>query len=150
MGVRRKGREFALQMLYLVDVTKLPAEKIVDGVTAGENLDEKSVAFARDLAFGALNNKTALDELIKKYAKNWEMERMAALDRNILRMGAYEIVYQTDTPVSVIIDEAVEIAKTFSTPDSGKFVNGILDKIKLERKSDDPKKNGKSKSEPES
>ena len=75
-----------------------------------------------------------LDALIKKYAQNWEMDRMAALDRNLLRLGAYEIIFELDTPVSVIIDEAVEMAKAFSTPDSGKFVNGILDRIRKDVK----------------
>jgi len=134
MGSRRKSREFALQALYLADVCKMPLEQALNRITYGGNVEKPILAFAKTLGKGTIENQAELDEAIKKYAKNWEMTRMAALDRNILRLGAYEILYEKDTPVSVIIDEAVEIAKTFSTDDSGKFVNGILDKIKLERK----------------
>jgi transcription antitermination protein NusB len=133
MGARRKGREYALQALYLSDISTLPETKAFRSLVRGTSLDEKVKEFAENLATGALKEKVRLDELIKKYAQNWDISRMAALDRNILRLGAYEILFQTDTPVSVIIDEAVEMAKEFSTPDSGKFVNGILDRIKDER-----------------
>ncbi len=133
MGVRRMGREFALQALYLIDLNKLTLEKALTAVTAEPNSDPLAKKFAKILLEGALLHKTELDEIIVKYTLNWEMSRMAALDRNILRLGAYELLYETNTPISVVIDEAVEIAKKFSTEDSGKFVNGILDKIKSER-----------------
>ncbi len=80
-----------------------------------------------------MTHRSLLDQLIAKYAENWEIGRMAAIDRNVLRLAAFELLNELDTPVSVVIDEAVEIAKTYSTQDSGKFVNGILDKIKAER-----------------
>jgi transcription antitermination protein NusB len=134
MGSRRKGREFALQAIYLADITKMPEQRAFRSLVRGNALDEKGKEFAEALAAGTLGKKVELDALIKKYAKNWDLDRMAALDRNILRLGAYEILYELDTPVSVIIDEAVEIAKAYSTSDSGKFVNGILDRIKDERK----------------
>lgn len=134
MGSRRKGREFALQALYLADISEMPEQRAFRSLVRGGGLDDKGKEFAEALAAGALREIKLLDELIVKYAQNWEMKRMAALDRNLLRLGAYEILFELDTPVSVIIDEAVEIAKTFSTPDSGKFVNGILDRIKNERK----------------
>ncbi len=134
MGVRRKGRELALQALYLVDVAKFPAIKAINTILSGADVEPQIAAFARKLAEGAGGRMDELSELVMKYAKNWELNRMAALDRNILRLGAYEILFETDTPISVIIDEAVEIAKEFSTDDSGKFVNGILDKLKNERK----------------
>jgi N utilization substance protein B len=144
MGTRRKGREVALQILYLADVSKVAPEKALRSVTKGEEeIDEKTMDFARALSFGTIENQARLDEVIKKYAQNWEIGRMAALDRNILRLGSYELLFETATPVSVIIDEAVEIAKTYSTADSGKFVNGILDKIKRERPSNGEEKNGK-------
>lgn len=135
MGVRRKGREYALQALYLSDVTRLEPTQALKHVLKGDPPPEKAIAdFAHKLTAGAAAHLTDLDEIIIRYAQNWEMKRMAALDRNVLRLGTYELIYETDTPVSVIIDEAVEIAKTYSTGDSGKFVNGILDKIKNERK----------------
>lgn len=139
MGARRKGREYALQALYLTDITGVGAEKAFASVTQTDELDPRTREFAKNLTVGAVDNRKQLDEMIKKYAQNWEIGRMAALDRNILRLGAYELMFELDTPISVIIDEAVEIAKTFSTADSGKFVNGILDKIKGER----PSPNGK-------
>jgi len=133
MGSRRKARELALQTLYLIDITSLPANKAFDGILRGQEMDGKTLAFSKSLVEGAKTNADLLDQTIMKYSENWEIKRMAALDRNLLRLGAYEIIFETDTPVSVIIDEAVEMAKTFSTQDSGKFVNGILDKIKNER-----------------
>jgi N utilization substance protein B len=133
VGVRRKGREYALQTLYLMDVAHLELNKALKGITADEKSDMDSVGFAEFLTKGTVQNQASIDEIIVKHTKNWEMGRMAALDRNLLRLSTFELLYETDTPVSVIIDEAVEIAKSFSTDDSGKFVNGILDKIKNER-----------------
>lgn len=98
-----------------------------------EPLDIKARAFAAHLADGVQQNKEALDRLIEKYAQNWTLARMASIDRCVLRLAAYELVYEPETPINVIINEAVDIAKKFSTSESGKFVNGILDKIKLER-----------------
>jgi N utilization substance protein B len=133
VGVRRKGREYALQALYLADVARVDLPKAVRSVTLDEKSDPGSVDFALRLALGTSEKKEHLDQIIVKHTQNWEIDRMAALDRNILRLGAFELIYELETPVSVIIDEAVEIAKAYSTDDSGKFVNGILDKIKRER-----------------
>lgn len=133
MGTRRRGREFALQALYLCDITKLNIDQTIQSVVRGAEPGEAIEDFATRLAKETSTHRDELDVLIKKYAKNWEMNRMAALDRNIIRLGAYELLFELDTPISVIIDEAVEIAKTFSTDESGKFVNGILDQIKNER-----------------
>jgi transcription antitermination protein NusB len=133
VGVRRKGREYALQALYLVDITDMDSSQAFRAVSKDPSMDPDVRKFAGILMNGTLEHKAEIDVKIKALAQNWEMKRMAALDRNIIRLGAYEILHQLDTPVSVIIYEAVEIAKTFSTPDSGKFVNGILDQIKKER-----------------
>jgi N utilization substance protein B len=133
MGVRRQAREAALQILYLVDIAKLKPEAAAEMTWAGGELPPKAREFSVALAQGALDKKAELDAAIVKYAENWELHRMAAVDRNILRLAAFELLHHPETPVSVVIDEAVEIAKHYSTQDSGKFVNGILDKIKLER-----------------
>ena len=101
-------------------------------IWGGVELPPKAKEFADMLAQGASEHRPALDQIIVKYAANWELHRMAAIDRNLLRLASYELLHHADTPISVVIDEAVEIAKSFSTLDSGKFVNGILDKIKLE------------------
>ena len=86
--------------------------------------------FAEPLIRGTLEHQAELDERIKQYAKNWDLHRMAVVDRNILRLAIYEMLYRDDIPPVVSINEAVDIAKKFSTEDSGKFVNGILDKVK--------------------
>lgn len=88
--------------------------------------------FAEPLIRGTLEHRDEADDLIKKHAQNWELHRMAAVDRNILRLAVYEMLYREDIPPVVSINEAVDIAKKFSTQDSGKFVNGILDKVKRE------------------
>ncbi len=134
MGQRRKARELALKTLYLMDVAKTTIEEAEKITLYGNKEDEKVLQFMKKIIYGTHENKTQIDSLIKKYAKNWELSRMATIDRNILRIGTYEIIKTPETPISVIIDEAVEIAKTYSTADSSKFVNGILDKLKHERK----------------
>ena len=140
MGIRRQARETALQILYLTDVAKMPVEDAIIAVLADTELPDKANDFSTLLARGAMERRAALDEFIVKYAENWELHRMAAVDRNILRLAAFELLHYPETPVSVVIDEAVEIAKSFSTQDSGKFVNAILDKIKLERPEVSPPK----------
>lgn len=137
MGLRRQAREAALQILYLADIASLTGEKSAKIIWAGSEAPPRARAFADELARGAMAHRPQLDGLITRYAENWEIARMAAIDRNILRLAAFELLHNQDTPVSVVIDEAVEIAKTYSTQDSGKFVNGILDKIKTERPAPD-------------
>jgi N utilization substance protein B len=131
---RRQGREAALQMVYLVDVCRLDVDKIPDAVLSDEPLAEKTREFAHHLASGTVSEWERIDGLLARHAKNWELHRMAAIDRCILRMASYELIADLDTPVNVIINEAVEIAKKYSTAESSKFVNGILDKVKEERK----------------
>jgi N utilization substance protein B len=123
-----------LQALYLVDTSKVPASEAFMIVTANlEERDPKMLQFAKDLLEGTVAQRGELDEKIKTHATNWALERMAAVDRNILRMAAYELLHRLDTPVSVVIDEALEIAKVFSTEDSTRFINGVLDKLKTYR-----------------
>jgi len=157
MGKRREGRERAVQFLFQHDLN--PPENL-DGALnefwdtqraaaiAGEKgpatwgqpvelppptADEVEMRrFADPLIRGALEHRDAIDEHIKKHAKNWDFHRIAAVDRNIMRLAIYEMLFREDIPPIVSINEAVDIAKKFSTQDSGKFVNGILDKIKGE------------------
>lgn len=130
MGRRRQGRETALQALYLCDTGRMSAAEALLIVTAGGPADEKTLVFARELAEGAYARIADLDEHIRTVAQNWSLERMAAVDRNLLRMASYELLHHPTTPVRVVIDEAIEIAKSFSSAESSKFINGILDKIK--------------------
>lgn len=133
VGSRRQGREAALQALYVTDLCRQSLEDFPEKAWSEESLTPKTRVFAAHLAAGVLKSLGEIDPLLKKYAENWELGRMAAIDRCILRMAAFEILKDTETPVNVIINEAVEIAKKYSTAESSKFVNGILDKIKLER-----------------
>ena len=98
-----------------------------------EPLAPKIRAFAGSLIEGVSSHQADLDKLIIKYAENWDLNRMATVDRCLLRLAAYEIVFEFETPINVIINEAVDIAKKYSTQESGKFVNGILDQLKRER-----------------
>jgi N utilization substance protein B len=135
MGKRRLGRETALQALYLCDISKLSSEEAFNAVIDGhEGLDTQSIDFSREIVSGASTHRADLDAAIQSTAKNWELGRMAAVDRALLRMAAYELTQHPETPINVILDEAIEIAKKFSDKDSPRFVNGILDKIKSLRK----------------
>jgi N utilization substance protein B len=127
---RRKSRELALQVLYAVEVGELSDAVGLNDHLAREGAhDTYTRNYSRELVQKTLLQKTQLDELIQKYAANWDLKRMAAIDRNILRMALAELQYFPDVPAKVIIDEAVEIAKLYGTDESGKFVNGIIDSI---------------------
>jgi len=161
MRKRREARERALQFLFQVDMnppaTAADLAAALDHFWASTRLNtvmearghaatynervevppptEEEVAtraFADELIAGVLAQRPALDERIKKYAKNWDLHRMAVVDRNLMRLAIYEMLHREDIPPIVSINEAVDIAKKFSTVDSGKFVNGILDQIKGE------------------
>lgn len=133
MGRRRQGREFALQSLYLIDVGGMNRSEASLTVGHGSKLDAAAREFAESLIAGTETHRASLDEHIRTVAQNWELGRMASVDRNLLRLASYELLHCPETPVSVVIDEALEIAKVYSSHDSSKFINGILDKIKLER-----------------
>src|SRR5919107_4110582 len=132
MGSRRKARECALQMLFAADVGEMPADEIVRSYWAelGESdLDQTAREFATRLAARTLSNLELLDERIRSRAEHWRISRMAVVDRNILRLAVYEFLYEP-TPRTVAINEALEIARRFSTYEATQFINGILDAIK--------------------
>jgi transcription antitermination factor NusB len=133
MSSRREARECSLQMLYAVDNCKTPVESIYNSFNDYLPKSKVYKIFAVNLFRGVCERKKDIDALIGQYAENWEIERMAAVDRNIIRLAAYEIIAVPGTPIKVIIDEAVEISKKYSTKDSSRFVNGILDKLKAVR-----------------
>ncbi len=136
MRKRSYSREFALQILYQMDITQENFEQVWDSFwfTCDEkNVEEAVKDFTRVLVKGVEENLNAIDLKISQSAKNWELERMAVVDRNILRLGAYEIIFCGDIPPKVSINEAVELAKKYSDVQAGKFVNGILDKIKSDK-----------------
>ena len=122
-----------MQMLYTIDNCNMPVEAVYECFDEYFPQGEAYRVFAVNIFKGVCEKRNEIDALIGKFAKNWEIERMAAVDRNIIRLAAYEIIAMPETPINVIIDEAVEISKKFSTKDSSKFVNGILDKLKAAR-----------------
>ncbi|OGR90093.1 MAG: transcription antitermination factor NusB [Elusimicrobia bacterium RBG_16_66_12] len=132
MGRRRLAREIALQALYVADVSRTPAEEAFAAVTRreGEEVDEETASFSRELTLGTLARVDELDGIIQRNAQNWAVNRMAAVDRNVIRLAAYELLARPDTPVGVIIDEAIEIVRKYSTEEATRFVNGVLDALK--------------------
>jgi N utilization substance protein B len=130
MGTRRKSRELCLQMLFQWDLGKQAPEQVRKTFWAerGE-LDEETRGFADDLFRVAVERQAQIDELIQKHAQHWRMERMAAVDRNVLRTGVAEFLGHRDTPRPVVINEALEIARKFSAPESVQFINGVLDSV---------------------
>ena len=143
MGSRRKARECALQMLFAADVAEMPADAVVRSYWAelGESdLDTTARDFATRLALQTLSNLELLDERIRSRAEHWRISRMAVVDRNILRLAVYEFLYEP-TPRTVAINEALEIARRFSTYEATQFINGILDAIKRDLDEQQPQKN---------
>jgi len=143
MGSRRKARECALQMLFAADVAEMSADEVVRSYWAelGEtDLDATAREFATRLAARTLSNLELLDERIRSRAEHWRISRMAVVDRNILRLAVYEFLYEP-TPRTVAINEALEIARRFSTYEATQFINGILDAIKRDLDEQQPQKN---------
>ncbi|HEY4619964.1 MAG TPA: transcription antitermination factor NusB [Nitrospirota bacterium] len=128
MGYRRKSREYALQMLYQYDVSHQSAG-LADGFWADKEVPENIMEFADSIVDGVIENLDMIDDKIRLSASNWSIDRMAVVDRNILRMAVFELFYIKDIPVKVTINEAIEIAKRFGEEESGSFVNGIIDRI---------------------
>lgn len=129
MPSRRKSREFAMQMLYQWELGGNTPEQVGASFFQERKADPEVEAFARSLFRGTVDNRPQLDQLISTHAANWRLERMAAVDRSILRLAAYELLHEPETPPRAVINEALEIARRFSGQDSIEFVNGILDSI---------------------
>jgi N utilization substance protein B len=124
------ARESAVKILYAIDITRDTAEKCINSYWMLQDRIESDVKnYADDVVLGVCRNIASIDKLISKSATNWELDRMAVMDRNILRVGAYELMYRSDIPPKVAINEAIDIAKRYGDKDSGKFVNGVLDRI---------------------
>lgn len=150
MGDRRQARELALKLLYQIDVAKVGVDTAIDrffeAFDAGEPLDPPPAftgdrgqpevwspavrSYAEAIVRGVANNQPAIDDHIQAVSTHWRLERMARVDRNLLRLGAYELMYASDdVPRKVVINEAVEIAKIYGTQESSAFVNGVLDRV---------------------
>ena len=130
MGTRRKSRELCLQMLFQWDMGKQTPEHVRKTFWAErDEVDTDTRGFADDLFNVAVDRQTQIDDLIQKHAQHWKMERMAAVDRNVLRTGVAEFLSSRETPRPVVINEALEIARKFSAPESVQFINGVLDSV---------------------
>ncbi len=136
MGARSSGRQAALQMLFAADTASHSADRIITDFWRQFPGEAEGRAYADNLTRKVLEQRQSLDESIQAVASNWRMERMTPVDRNILRLGAYELMHATDVPRAVIIDEAVELAKRYGSDGSSAFVNGVLDKLADESRGD--------------
>jgi N utilization substance protein B len=138
---RRKSREFALQVLYQLNITKQDAITALTQFQENFLFEGKADDFLKRLVQGVLEHCPELDRLIEQYSENWRLERIDLVDRNILRMALFELLYCEDIPPKVTLNEAIDLGKRFGSEDSGSFINGILDRIQHEviRKPFEPK-----------
>lgn len=131
MSSRRRSREMAVQVLYQVDMAQSDISEALrvfcDHFEAPESIRD----FAIELANGAHEHREEIDSLIKRFSEHWRLERMPSVDRNILRLAIFELLYRPDIPVKVSINEAVDLGKIYGSGDSGAFINGILDRIRM-------------------
>jgi N utilization substance protein B len=130
MGLRRVARECALQMLYEYDIGRIPTEEILSSYWSMNEQPEKVREFANLLFQGCVARLKQIDGLIQQHVQNWRLSRMAAVDRNVLRLAVFELISPGKTPATVVINEALEIVKKFSTLESAQFVNGVLDSVR--------------------
>jgi len=136
MRRRTRSREFALQVLYEIDISKESCDTALANfwqTLCQEEADQDIKDFTEDLVRGVAGNLELIDSIISRHATNWQLERMPVVDRNVLRLSCYELCFREDIPPKVSINEAVDLAKKYSEPEAGKFVNAILDQIRLEK-----------------
>jgi N utilization substance protein B len=129
MGIRRKGRELALQALYQIEITGDASAAAVDLFLSHFEGSVQAKEFARRLVSGVVSQRPGIDRLIDECTENWKLARMAKVDLLILRISAYELIFCPDIPLNVSLDEAIEMGKRFGSGDSGSFINGVLDQL---------------------
>jgi N utilization substance protein B len=132
LGKRRKSRESALQVLYQLDITKQGDAKAVTQRGQYFSSSEGTDEFAKRIVLGVLDHFREIDQLIERFSKNWRLDRMTLIDRNILRMAICELLYCSEIPPKVTLNEAIDLGKRYGSEDSGSFINGILDRIQKE------------------
>ncbi|MFH1146388.1 MAG: transcription antitermination factor NusB [Pseudomonadota bacterium] len=149
MGSRRKARECAIQILYEMDLTGTHADEAVNSFRSSFNVPESAFGFCLALVRGVQEHCAEIDALIKEHSENWRLDRMSRVDRNILRLAVFELLYCEDIPPKVSINEAVDLGKRFGTDESGAFINGILDAVfvNFSKTQKNGKKSGKSESD---
>jgi transcription antitermination protein NusB len=129
MGVRREGRELALQLLYALELNPIKVEEMLRLSREDSRASAEAREFGEELVVGVAANRDAIDKIIVEKSKNWAISRMARVDLNIIRLAVFELVFISDIPRNVTINEAIEVAKKFGTEDSPSFINGMLDEI---------------------
>jgi N utilization substance protein B len=130
MGHRRQGREYALQLLFQVEMTRDPIAEVELRFWADQSPNQSARDFASELAGGTLKNLADIDQRIAGATEHWRLERMAVVDRNVLRIAVFELAYLQETPTAVVMDEAIEVVRKFGAPESAPFINGVLDAIR--------------------
>jgi N utilization substance protein B len=130
LGIRRRGREFALQVLYQIDVTHREVGEALNLLWDNFASDEEATDFCERLVRGVVEHSDEINRLIEKYAEHWKISRMNQIDRNVLRIAVYELLYCNDIPPKVTMNEAIDIGKKFGSEESGAFINGVLDGIR--------------------
>lgn len=126
---RRDTRQIILQLLFQMDFTKIEPDEAIDYMLEEHEINGEELSFIKEIVYGTNGNVKNLDEQIIKYTKGWTIDRLPNIDRSILRMSTYELLYKKDTPVKVVLNEAIELAKLFGSDDSPKFINGVLGSI---------------------
>ncbi|MBE0466249.1 MAG: transcription antitermination factor NusB [Candidatus Desulforudis sp.] len=126
---RRRQRETALQVLFQAELAGISGDEAFTRTVGLFGLDPKALAFARELVFGVCTHQERIDQVIVRVSREWRLERIANVDRNIIRIALFELLFRTDIPANVAVNEAIELAKAYGTEDSGRFVNGILGKV---------------------
>ena len=136
MGSRRKSRELALQALFYMDIRKDISEEALEHFCRNFKPSQKMKPFFIELVNGVSQNLSQIDHLIEKFSKNWKITRMSCVDRNIIRIAIFEMLFCKDIPAKVSINEAIDIGKKFGTDESGSFINGIIDSIRIDQDND--------------
>ncbi|HEY6293052.1 MAG TPA: transcription antitermination factor NusB [Terriglobia bacterium] len=130
MASRRKSRELALQMLFQWEVGEHSPGEVLASFLPSHKVDSEVKEFARALFEGTVGDVKTIDPLLRRHAEHWKLERMAAVDRNVLRLALHELLHHRETPPAVVINEALELARRFSAAESVEFVNGVLDAVR--------------------
>ncbi|MBS3905619.1 MAG: transcription antitermination factor NusB [Syntrophaceae bacterium] len=132
MGKRRRSREFALQVLYQLEITKQGALQAIVQLKENFSPEEGEDEFAKRMILGVMERRQEIDRLIEERSENWRLDRMTIIDRNILRIAIFELLYCSEVPPKVTLNEAIDLGKRYGSEESGSFINGILDRIQNE------------------
>lgn len=131
MGIRRKSRELAMQALFCMDIQHDTSEDMLERFCENFALPPKSQVFFLKLVNGVLQTRSEIDAVIERFSDHWKINRMSCVDRNVMRIAVYELLYCEDIPPKVSINEAIDVGKKYGTEDSGSFINGIMDSIRI-------------------